>query len=71
MAVTELELNDKNNPEESGLDLWIGRTATDDQSIEFYIGGIINLQSESLSCTLSKQDALLLAGTLLKALKEY
>lgn len=67
--VTELDLNDKYDPKYSGLSLWIGTTAIDKQSIEIYIEGLLNMQLESLGCTLSKEDALLLANTIIEALK--
>ena len=66
----EKEFTCINDPEYSSLDLWIGKTATSDKSIELYITGLLHMQDESLSVTLSKKDALDLAQTLLNAVKD-
>ena len=70
--IIELDFDDKNFPSDASMSLWIGNTATsnNEKSIEFYISGILNMQGESLDCTLSREDALKLANTLLEALKD-
>lgn len=68
MQVTELEINDKHEPDSAGLDLWIGRTATSKCSIELSVTGILNMQSESLGVTVSEDDARELANTILNHL---
>lgn len=69
MSIIELELNDKNFPDEAGLNLWIGGAGTDVKSVEICIVGILHMQGESLSCTLSEQDAIRLAGAILDSVK--
>lgn len=64
--VTELSINDVNDPDNCDLGLWIGRTATSHNSIELSISGLLHGCAESLSCTLSEDDAVKLAKALLK-----
>ena len=67
MKPIELDLNDVNNPDYSRLSLWIGNS---NQDVELYIAGLLNMQNESLSCVLSKEDAVKLAKTILENIKE-
>ena len=68
--VIEKEFKCVNDPKYSSLDLWIDITAASKRSIELDITGLLNMQDESLSVTLSRKDALDLANTILNALKE-
>ena len=63
MKPIELDLNDANDPEYTRLSLWIGNK----NNVELYIAGSLN---ESLSCVLSKEDAVKLAKTILENIKE-
>ena len=67
MKPIELDLNDVNDPDYTRLALWIGN---ENQDVELYIAGLLNMQNESLSCVLSKEDAVKLAKTILENIKE-
>ena len=64
MKPIELDLNDVNDPEYTRLSLWIGNR---NQNVEIYIAGSLN---ESLSCALSKDDAVKLAKAILENIKD-
>ena len=64
MKPIELDFNDVNDPDYTRLSLWIGNR---NQNVELYITGSLN---ESLSCVLSKVDAVKLAKTILENVKE-
>ena len=64
MKPIELDFNDVNDPEYTRLSLWIGNR---NQNVELYIAGSLN---ESLSCVLSKEDAVKLAKAILENIKE-
>lgn len=70
MKPIELDFNDVNDPDYTWLSLWISKTALSDQSIEITMRGLINMQTESLQCTLSKEDAIKLAKTILENVKD-
>ena len=70
MKPIELDLNDVNDPDYTGLSLWIGKTALSDQTIEVSIQGLIHMQPENLQCTISKEDAINLAKTILENIKD-
>lgn len=55
MKPIELDLNDVIDPEYTRLSLWIGNK---NQDVEIYIAGLLNMQTESLSCVLSKDGGL-------------
>ena len=67
MKPIELDFNDVNDPEYTRLSLWIGNRNRD---VEIYIAGLLNMQTESLSCVLSKEDAVKLAKTILENIKD-
>ena len=67
MKPIELDFNDINDPDYTRLSLWIGNRNRD---VEIYIVGLLNMQTESLSCVLSKEDAAKLAKTILENIKE-
>lgn len=67
MKPIELELYDVHDPEYTYLSLWIGNR---DQDVGLYIAGLNNMHTESLSCTLSKEDAIKLAKTILENVKD-
>ena len=67
MKPIELDFNDVNDPEYTRLSLWIGNR---NQNVELYIAGLLNMQTESLSCVLSKEDAVNLAKTILENVKD-
>lgn len=67
MKPIELDFKDVNDPEYTRLSLWIGNR---NQNIELYISGLLNMQTESLSCILSKEDAVKLAKTILENIKD-
>lgn len=67
MKPIELDLNDVNDPEYTRLSLWIGNK---NNNVELYIAGSLNMQTESLSCILSKEDAVKLAKTILENIKD-
>ena len=67
MKPIELDFNDVNDPEYTRLSLWIGNRNRD---VELYIVGLLNMQTESLSCALSKEDAVNLAKAILENIKE-
>ena len=67
MKPIELDFNDINDPEYTRLSLWIGNK---NSSVELYIAGLLNMQTESLSCVLSKGDAIKLAKTILENVKD-
>ena len=67
MKPIELDFDDINDPEYTRLSLWIGNR---NQNIELFIVGLLNMQTESLSCALSKEDAVKLAKTILENIKE-
>lgn len=64
MKPIELDLNDVNDPDYTRLALWIGNK---NKNVELYIAGSLN---ESLSCTISKEDAIKLAKTILENIKD-
>lgn len=57
----DLAFDDIHDPDYCDLNVWIGSTATREYAVEITVNGALYMQSESLSCTLSKQDALKLA----------
>ena len=63
MKPIELDLNDVNDPD-THLFLWIGNKNRD---VEIYIAAGLN---ESLSCVISKEDAIKLATTILENVKD-
>ena len=67
MKPIELDLDDVNFPEYTRLSMWIGNSNRD---VELYIAVLTNMQNESLSCVLSKEDAVKLAKTILENIKE-
>lgn len=67
MKPIELDLNDVNDPEYTRLSLLIGNR---NQDVGIYIAGLLNMQTESLSCVLSKEDAIKLAKTILENVKD-
>ena len=67
MKPIELDFNDVNDPEYTRLSLWIGNK---NKSVELYIAGLLNMQTESLSCVLSNGDAVKLAKTILENIKD-
>ena len=67
MKPIELDFNDVNDPEYIRLSLWIGNKNKD---VELYIAGLLNMQTESLSCVLSNEDAVNLAKTILENIKD-
>ena len=67
MKPIELDFNDINDPEYTRLSLWIGNK---NKNVELYIAGLLNMQTESLSCVLSNEDAVKLAKTILENIKE-
>ena len=67
MKPIELDLNDVNDPEYTRLSLWIGNK---NKKVEIFIVGLLNMQTESLSCTLFKEDAIKLAKTILENVKD-
>ena len=67
MKPIELDFNDVNDPHFTRLSLWIGNR---NQDVELYIAGLLNMQIESLSCVLSKGDAVKLAKTILENVKD-
>ena len=67
MKPIELDFNDINDPEYTRLSLWTGNVF---QGVEIYIAGLLNMQTESLSCILSKEDAIKLAKTILENAKD-
>ena len=67
MKPIELDLNDVNDPKYTQLSLWIGNR---NQNVEIYIAGLLNMQTESLSCALSNEDAVKLAKTILENVKD-
>ena len=64
MKPIELDFNDINDPDYTRLSLWIGNR---NQNVELYIAGSLN---ESISCVLSKEDAVKLAKTILENVKD-
>lgn len=67
MKPIELDFNDVNDPDYTRLSLWIGNR---DRDVEIYIAGLLNMQTESLSIALSKEDAVTLAKTILENVKD-
>ena len=67
MKPIELDFKDVNDPEYTRLSLWIGNR---NQDVELYIAGLLNMQTESLNCVLSKEDAVKLAKTILENVRD-
>ena len=67
MKPVDLDFKDVNDPDYTRLSLWIGNK---NKNVELYIAGLLNMQTESLSCVLSKEDAVKLAKTILENIKD-
>ena len=68
MKPIELDLNDVNDPDYTRLGLWINNK--DSQTVEFYMSGLIYMSTASLQCTITKEQALLLANKIIETFEE-